>query len=416
MAIDLTLLPEQIALKKGLSRLFWFIALIVFVAIGLFFTYMKQLNSNLTQKHLMIGITISVLSWLILLSIWFFIRGCRETYVENWNQLREERKQQLIEYGQRPLYVIFHQLISEFGDDNHAQALVSGLMSLEPKITDQSNYYANPIIYSKFPFNDLKPDDFNQKIDNLFGNLQQTLSILNDNAFNGVQKHIRLFIDSPILPEDIKNIWENKLGKISLFASWQVVDAQKNTIFLDSWLDDSENDDHLLCCISLHLFDRPVTYSAEAMTSIIFLGENLINQQNTMQYIQKNKSAIVALHRTEEGKDLNYVLDHAQLWGKLSDVEESQTQLEAIWLSQLSSEVNANVLSRYVDKRCSIKNIYNLDSTFGISGECDYWVALAFAIEYADQIDNKQMVIGEKNARFNATIIDKIKIDIEQGT
>lgn len=256
MAIDLTSLPQPIILKKGLSRLFWFIALIVFIAIGLFFTCMKQLNSNLTLEHLMIGISFSVLSWLILLSIWFFVQGCKKDYAETWNQLREERKQQLIEYGQRPLYVIFHHLISEFGDDNHAQALVGGLMSLETRTTNLSNYYENPIFYSKFLFNDLKPDDFNQKLDKLFDKLHKTLSILNDNTFNGVQKHIRLFIDVPILTEDIKKIWEHKLGNTNLFDSWQVIDAKQSTIFLDDWLDDFANDDYLLCCISLHLFEN----------------------------------------------------------------------------------------------------------------------------------------------------------------
>ncbi|NUF49945.1 hypothetical protein [Gilliamella sp. ESL0250] len=416
MAIDLTLLPKPIVLKKGLSRLFWFIALIVFIAIGLFFTCMKQLNSNLTQKHLMIGITFSVLSWLILLSIWFFIQGCKKKYAEIWNQLREERKQQLIEYGQRPLYAIFHHLLSEFGDDNHAQALVGGLMSLETRTTNLSNHYENPMFYSKFLFNDLKSDDFNQKLDNLFDKLHKTLSILNDNAFNGVQKHIRLFIDVPILTEDIKKIWEHKLGKTNLFDSWQVIDAKQSTIFLDDWLDDFANDDYLLCCISLYLFEKPAAYSAEAMTSMIFLGKNLINKQNTIQYIQKSKSVVVALHRTEEGEKLEHVLEHAELWGKLDNDENNKTQLGAIWLSQLSPETNVNVLTRYIDKRCSIKNIYNVDSAFGKSGDCDYWVALAFAIEYASQIDNKQMVIGEKNTCFNATILDKIKFEIKKDT
>ncbi|MWP46011.1 hypothetical protein [Gilliamella sp. Pas-s27] len=416
MAIDLTSLPQPIILKKGLSRLFWFIALIVFIAIGLFFTCMKQLNSNLTLEHLMIGISFSVLSWLILLSIWFFVQGCKKGYAETWNQLREERKQQLIEYGQRPLYVIFHHLISEFGDDNHAQALVGGLMSLETRTTNLSNYYENPIFYSKFLFNDLKPDDFNQKLDKLFDKLHKTLSILNDNTFNGVQKHIRLFIDVPILTEDIKKIWEHKLGNTNLFDSWQVIDAKQSTIFLDDWLDDFANDDYLLCCISLHLFEKTAAYSAEAMTSMIFLGKNLINKQNTIQYIQKRKSVVVALHRTEEGEKLEHVLEHAELWGKLDNNENNKTQLGAIWLSQLSPETNVNVLSRYIDKRCSIKNIYNVDSAFGKCGECDYWVALALAIEYASQIDNKQMVIGEKNACFNATILDKIKFEIEKDT
>ncbi|OCG20371.1 MULTISPECIES: hypothetical protein [unclassified Gilliamella] len=415
MAIDLNLLPQPLVLKKGLSRLFWFIALIVFIVIGLLFIYARQLNSNLTLKHLIISITFSVISWLILFCIWLFIRGCNEAYVEIWNQLREERKQQLIEYGQRPLYVIFQQLISEFGDDNHAQALVGGLMSLEARTSNFSNSYENPIIYSKFPFNDLKPNDFNQKIDNLFDNLQKTLLILNNNAFNDVQKHIRLFIDVPILAEDIKKIWEYKLGKTSLFDSWQVIDAKQSTVFIDGWLDDLANDDHLLCCISVHLFDSPVVYSAEAMTSMIFLGKNLINKQNTIQYIQKSKSVVVALHRTEESEKLDYVLEHAELWGKLNNDERSnKAPLDAIWLSQLSPEVNVNVLSRYIDKQCSVKNIYNIATSFGISGECDYWVALAFAMEYATQIDNKQMVIGEKKSYFNATILDKIKIGTEK--
>ncbi|OCG20165.1 hypothetical protein A9G11_09740 [Gilliamella sp. wkB108] len=414
MAINLSSLPEPIILKKGLSRLFWKIALIVFIVIGLLLIYIIQFNSNITIEHIIIAVSFSMMSWFILLSIWLFFRGCKEVYVESWNQLREERKQQLIEYGQKPLYVIFNQLSSEFGQGNHAQAFVNELMTFDARPVTSSNVDQDPIIYSRFQFDNLKPHDFHLKIDKLFNELQNVLSILNNKLFNKFQKHIRLFVDVPISTEDVKKIWEDKLGDTTLFDSWQMIEANQSTVFLDSWLDDSTNDDYLLCCISLYLFDFPTSFSAEAMTSMLFLGKNLINNTNIIQYIEENNSCIVALHRTEEGEQLEYVLKHAELWGELELEKNNKAHFDAIWLTNLSPEANVSVLTRYTDKLCSIKNIYNICSTFGISGECDYWVALAFAIEHALEIDNKQMVIGQKRASFNATILEKIQINANE--
>ncbi|MCX8607137.1 hypothetical protein J3U29_11405, partial [Gilliamella sp. B3825] len=100
-------------------------------------------------------------------------------------------------------------------------------------------------------------------------------------------------------------------------------------------------------------------------------------------------------------------------WGDFNIEEGNQHPIGAIWLNKLTSDINLRVLSRYVDKACSIDNIYHINTTFGISGECDYWVGLAFAIEYANYIDEKQIVIGEKQNRFNATVIEYINFDRE---
>lgn len=414
MAINLNSLPEPIRLNKGLSQLFWCITLIVFIIIGLLLICIMQINRNLAVEHIIIAICFSIISWFIFFSCWLFFRGCKEIYAESWNELREERKQQLIEYGQKPLYVIFNQLSSEFGDANHAQGLVSNLISLDARAVNTSNGYEDSIIYSRFQFDNLKPNDFILKIDKLFENIQNILPILNHKTFHKVRKHIRLFIDAPISTEDIKIIWQQKLGDTTLFDSWQVIEAKQSSIFLDSWLDDSATDDYLLCCINLYLFDSPTSCNAESMTSMIFLGKNLIDKPSTIHYIQQNKSVVVALHRTEEGEQLDHVLKHAELWGELDKNENNKDYFGAIWLTNLSTDSNVKVLTRYADKLCLMENIYNISSTFGISGECDYWVALAFAIEYAIHIDSKQMVIGEKRASFNATILEKIKIDPDE--
>lgn len=413
MPVNLDLLPKPLTMKKGLSRSFWCITLIVFIVISVILICLNQPNYKIGIEHIIIAVIFAFIGWIILLLIWLLFRGYKEFYVEGWNKLREDRKQELIEFGQKPVYVIFNQLHSEFGDENHAQALISGLLSIEAKTTLSSSDYNNPIIHSRFNFNNLKNNDFSLKIDELFKELQGVISILNNKVFQKKQKHIRIFIDVPISSELIKLSWEKKLGLTAFFDSWSVIDAKESSVFLDSWLDNSKNNDHILCCISLHLYDLPYSYSSEVMTSMICLGKNIFQTDSSIQYIQENKLTVVALHRTQESDNLDDTLEHAELWGDFNIEESDQHPIGAIWLSKLTSDINVRVLSRYIDKVCSIDNVYHINTTFGISGECDYWVGLAFAIENAKYIDEKQIVIGENQNRFNATVIERINFDRE---
>lgn len=415
MPIDLNLLPKPLTMKKGLSRLFWCITLVVFIIISVILICLNQPNYRIGIEHIIIAVIFAFIGWIILLLISLLFRGYKEFYVEGWNKLREDRKQELIEFGQKPVYVIFNQLHSEFGDEDHAQALINGLLSIDAKTALPSSDYNNPIIHSRFKFNNLKNSDFSLKVDELFNELQEVISILNNKVFQKKQKHIRIFIDVPISSELIKLSWEKKLGLTSFFDSWSVVDAKESSIFLDSWLDNSNNNDHILCCISLHLYDFPHSYSSEAMTSMICLGKNIIQTDSTIQYIRENKLTVAALHRTQESDNLDYTLEHAELWGDFNMEEGNQHPIGTIWLNKLTSDINVRVLSRYVDKACSIDNIYHINTTFGIPGECDYWVGLAFAIEHASFINEKQLVIGEKQNRFHATIIEGIDIEKENN-
>ncbi|WP_392553409.1 hypothetical protein RHO14_06010 [Orbus wheelerorum] len=410
MAIDLRLLPDPIILKKGLSWLFWCITLILSIVLGFIAIVIMQFNGYLALGHIIIAIVVSIISWLIMFFLWLYIRGYKEFYAEAWNRQYENKKQQLIEFGQRPLYVIFYQLSSEFGHYNHARALVEGLFSLDAKVVNSYYGTQSPIIHSKYQFNDLKSNDFYKKMEFLFDGLVPTLTVLKNEIFSSSPKHVRLFIDVPISVEDIKQIWENRLGKITLFDSWQVINAKKSTVFLDSWLDDESHDDHILCCVSLHLFDYPSSYSSESMTSMVCLGNNFIKEKAIIQYIQENKLLITALQRTETGKDLDYVLEHAELWGLLNCDE---NQVVRLWLNILSPDAKVKILSRYAEKMLPLENSHHVDSIFGISGYCDYWVALVLAIEYSAHSEGKQLIIGEKEKDFNATIVNKTSLLIE---
>jgi hypothetical protein len=407
MAIDLRLLPEPITLKKGLSLLFWGVALLVFIIIGLISVFIIQFTTHMTSKHILIGVAVSVISWFVAFCLWLYSRGCKEVYAESWNQIREEQVQQLITLGQKPLYVIYCQLSSEFGHNDHAQAMVNGLFSIDAKLANFSGNIQKSVIYSRYPFNDLKANDFYQKITALFDDLQPVFTVLNDTVFNTNPKHIRLFIDAPISNKDIEQIWQEKFGKITDFHSWQIIDAKLSPVFLDSWLDDVDHDNHLLCCISLHLFEYPTAYSAEAMTTFICLGHNLIADKEIRHYIQENKRLLAALHRTEEGDKLDHVLIQAELWGGLSD---EQSQLDRLWLNSLSPEANVNILSRYTEERIPIKKSHQINAIFGVSGYCDYWVALALAIEYTAYTKDNQLIIGEKDKRFNATVVNRLSL------
>ncbi|MCO6524565.1 MAG: hypothetical protein J6562_06030 [Candidatus Schmidhempelia sp.] len=407
MAIDLRLLPEPITLKKGLSLLCWGVALLVFVIIGLICVFIIQFTNDITSKHMLIGVVISVISWFVIFCLWLYSRGCKEVYAESWNRIRKEQEQQLISFGQKPLYVIYCQLSSEFGNNNHAQAMVNGLFSIDAKPINLSGNIQKSVIYSQYPFNGLKPNDFYQKITVLFDDLQPVFTVLNHSIFNANPKHIRLFIDAPVSGKDIEKIWQEKFGEITDFHSWQIIDAKLSPVFLDSWLDDVDHDNHLLCCISLHLFEYPTAYSAEAMTTFICLGHKLLEDKKIYQYIQENKRLLVTLHRTEEGDKLDHVLNQAELWGNLND---EQSQLDRLWLNSLSPEANVKILSRYTESRISMKNSHQINTLFGVAGYCDYWVALALAIEYTAYTKDNQLIIGEKNKRFNATVINRLSL------
>ncbi|MCX8606621.1 hypothetical protein J3U29_08790, partial [Gilliamella sp. B3825] len=190
MPVNLDLLPKPLTMKNGLSRLFWCITLIVFIVISVILICLNQPNYKIGIEHIIIAVIFAFIGWIILLLISLLFRGYKEFYVDGWNKLREDRKQELIEFGQKPVYVIFNQLHSEFGNQNHAQALISGLLSIESKTTLSSSDDNNPIIHSRFKFNNLKNNDFSPKIDELFNELQEVISILNSKVFQKKQKHI----------------------------------------------------------------------------------------------------------------------------------------------------------------------------------------------------------------------------------
>lgn len=403
MAIDFKLLPDEIHLKKPFPWWGWGIVLLIFMLVGLIVVILLQLDSQLELRDvIMWGMIFPFISWLLVVFCWIFVRGFKEVYTERCNKLRQERKEMLIAYGQRPLYIIHNEINSEFGVLQHAVKLTEQLVALEARIPYKGG---NPIFHSRLPLPiNISPNQFEERIKLIFDHLKSTSSMFLTTPFEIFPFHVRLFVDVPISSENIEKMWNDIIENTENFASWQIIDPRQGTTFLDSWLDNSEHDDELLWCISLHLFEHPKPYYSEVMTSLICLGGNIIKNQNIIKYITMNKIELVSLHRTEEGDDLANVLEHAQIWGKADNTE----LFSSLWLNQLSPDNHVNLLAKYGEQQVLMEHIYDIDRLFGIAGNNNYWLSLALAAEYCNEAKNKQLIVGQEGNRFNATIVAKL--------
>ncbi|WP_392559030.1 hypothetical protein [Orbus mooreae] len=134
MPVDLSKLPQSLLPIKKFSWWFWGILLLVLIVTGSTITFIISFFYSLSDLLLILGtIVIPACLWIFSLLYGIYYRGYREEYIKQWNIHHDKRKQQLVVYARRGLYILYHSLITEYGEEGNGNGVASNHYSIITK-------------------------------------------------------------------------------------------------------------------------------------------------------------------------------------------------------------------------------------------------------------------------------------------
>lgn len=385
MSVDLTKLPQPLSPLKKFNWWFWVILLLVLVSTGCLIAFVINFFYLLSDLLLVLGAVIVPIGlWVFSLLYGIYFRGYREEYIKQWNIYREQRKQQLINYARRGFYVLNYQIITEYGMYDNAQGIISNQFSM---ISKKSRYSDIVIPHSLLPVpKDLLVDNFYERLYIIFVQWRAEYELLFFHLATS-NIHVRLFIDTPILLDNIESLWLKTIGQLLTPTSFSLEKVQNSTKFLEKWLDNSEYDEDILLLINVHLFASPTKNEAEEALFMLLAGEQAFKKLADVIDTEQ----VAKIYRSEQTGELAKTLDHALLWG-----QEDKKTYDGVWYSGVSNQQNIDIMKHFNDIEFEPGGIFNIDTTIGNAKNSAYFFALALAVEYAQSTGNKQLiVVGE---------------------
>lgn len=383
MSVDLTKLPEPLPCLKRFNIWFWAILFLVFVASGILVTFIFSLFFPITNLlFIFSALILPFVVWIFVFLYALYYRGYRETYIKQWNEQREQRRNELVNHARRGLYVLDYSLITAYGLGNNANGVVTNQYSIAAKRPINGGV---PIAHSALDLpSGMSCYDFDKRIENIFIQWQQKYrSKLNELPTN-LNIHVRLFIDTPIAIENIENIWLKTLGKTVKSTSFNIEDPKGSTKFFEEWLDHSEYDQDLLLTINLHLFDQPINGEAESAVILLLAGEQAILNQ----YLIISEPSVVKIFRSEQTSSFEQTINNTLLWAMADD-----KPYDGVWYSGVSVEQNIEIMNHFNRIEFEHGEIFNIDTSIGYTQDSAYFLAMALAVEHALETKNKQLII-----------------------
>lgn len=383
MSVDLTKLPEPLPPLKKTNGWFWVILLFIFIIIGSLATGIISFSFSVSNLLFILGcLVLPIALWLLSFLYGIYQRGYREAYIKQWNMHREDRKQQLIDFARRGLYVVHSNLMTEYGEGGNGDGVAKGQYAISAKIPTSGN---SPIPHSalKLP-SDMRSNHFQERIKKIFIDWQREYHSIFSRLPADINLHVRFFIDVVASIENIGTLWQQTLGKTIFPASIHVENVKDSMLFIHQWLDNSDHDNDLLLVINVHLFSSPQKYEAEEALFLLLAGEKAV--KNIESIIETSK--LVKIYRSEQMGELNKTLDHALLWGA-----DDEKPYDGVWYSSVSIEQNIEIMNYFNEVEFDQGNVFNIDTTIGNARDSAYLFAIALAAEYAAVSDNKQLVI-----------------------
>lgn len=383
MPVDLTQLPQIQPPLKKFSWRYWTILLIVFIAIGCLITivvsfFYPQSNLSLVLYALVLPTTI----WLLVFLYGIYYRGYREAYIKGWNLYREKRRQQLIDYARRGLYVLHYSLTTEYGQKRNASSVVSGQNVITAKIP---NGESHAIAHTTLPLPDnIKSSFFYERLEIIFKYWRVECKSLFALIPTDLNIHVRLFIDTSTPVDNLEKLWQKTFGKLIFSSSFRVEDNKNSSTFIEKWLDNSEHDDDLLLLINVHLFSSPKQNEAESAVLMLLVGEQAINRLTSL----KEQDMLAKIYRSEQTDTLEQTIDNTLLWG-----QEHNQPYDGVWCSGVTTEQNIEIMNHFNYIEFEHGNIFNIDTSIGNTQNSAYFFATALAIEHALETNNKQLII-----------------------
>lgn len=326
-------------------------------------------------------------SWLFIFLYGAFLYGNRVIHIEQWNLCIEERKQKLINYGQRGLYVLGFSLITEQGDTGNANALINNDFIITSKLHPNSGIVIPHTSLSAF--GDMTSDRFDDRLKLILTHFEKEYKTKFSTVLDQKNLHVRLFIEAEIPNDKIKTLWMMTLGKmISYPVSFEIENPVNSSTFIETWLDDRAHDDELLLVINTHLFSIPIKNEGEFASMLILAGENVKIEQLFPIF----NSPSIKVHRSEQKAKLTKTIDHALLWGSGND-----NYYGGVWYNGILPDLNTEILNYFNQIQFEAKDHFNIDGSIGYAGYCSYWLALALAIDNAFIKKDKQLVMVGKS-------------------
>ncbi|WP_392563387.1 hypothetical protein RHO13_08140 [Orbus wheelerorum] len=399
MPVDLTKLPQQQPALQPFSWWFWAILLLAFVIIGCLTTFILSFFYSISNLFFVLGaLILPVVIWGFTFLCGIYYRGYREAYIKKWNLYRQTRRQQLIDYARRALYVLDYSVITEHGESGNSNGVVSNQYAVVAKRPSNGS---SPIPHSALavPIN-LTRNDFYQRLLILFKQWQEKYQLQFSQLPIDLKIHVRLFIDTPVKIDNLDIIWLKTLGTIIKPTSFSTEDTRNCSTFTEQWLDNSEHDDDLLLVINTHLFNLPTLNEAESAILILFAGENAIKATSLANY----QHPFAKVYRAEQTDKLNQTIDNAILWG---DVDNKA--YDGVWYSSVTTEQNIEIMNYFNSIKFEYDAIYNIDNSIGNTKYSAYFLALVLAIENTLKTQNKQLVMVSEPKLTASVVTSKIR-------
>lgn len=386
MPVDMTQLPKPLPAPKKWNIWCWALLLVALIVTGSLITFILSFFYAVSNLLFILGAVILPVSlWVFSTLYGLYHRGYREAYVKEWNVHLESRRQQLIDYARRGLYVLQNSLITEYGDGGNADGVVSGQYAITAKCPSSGG---SPVPHSALvlPHN-VSSSYFYERLQAIFEQwyleCKERLSVLPSDLVI----HVRLFIDTPAKLDNLETLWLKTLGKIIHPTSFSIEETESSAIFIEQWLDNSDHDDDLLLIISTHLFSSPQKNEAESALLMLFAGEQAIK---TLPLADK-QTQLTKVYRSEQTDNLNKSIDNALLWGADND-----KAYDGVWYTGVSPEQNIEIMNHFNEIEFAPGSIFNIDTSIGYAGHSAYWLALALAIEQTQQTNNRQLIVCGK--------------------
>lgn len=383
MPVVLSLIPERKEAPKFLRLSIWFIILILMLSAGVIITifiFPPKDNSYYLWFWCQ-AIIFPGVAWLLIFAIRFHLYERNVMYAKSWNQHHEQRRNELIEFAQRPLLLFSSAMISGAGTYGHAQAISNNLIKIAS--TKPINGQV-PIPHSAIA----RDESFSTQIallTHIFISLKNNLKLPDIAILKSHPLKIKLLHDTGLNDSEVEKVWGRCWSKsFPPDVTIDFVKRDRGVMVLDEWLDELKNDYGYLLVISVQLYQQARMNSAEAATAMLFAGTKVESLP---------EQSLIEVHRPVAG-ETESALNDAVLWGK-----QKPAAVGGIWCCEGELPYITDMLIAFNTMAGKLPDVHRVDSALGYAGVAAGWLTLAIAIEQCQISAIPQLVSYSSNSR-----------------
>lgn len=382
MPVALSLIPEKKELPKPLRFSLWlcFFLFMLFAAVIItLFVFRPKSDDNYLLFWCQAIIFPSV-AWLLIFSLRFHLYERNVIYVQSWNQHHDDRRNELIEFAQRPLVLVSSSMITGAGTHGHAQAISQQVL----KIASTKPINAQvPIPHSAIA----RDESFGSQMElltHVLISLKNNLRLPDIEILNIHPLNIKLLHDTGLTDSEVQKVWNTCWNKnLPSNVVIDFVKKDRGVMVLDEWLDELQNDYGYLLVVSVQLYQQTKINSAEAAIAMLFAGSRIQ---------ELPEQSFIKVHRPAEG-ETELALNEALLWGK-----QNPSDVGGIWCSEGQIPYITDSLIAFNEAAGKLPDVYSVNSALGHAGSAAGWLTLVIACEQCKISRLPQLVSYSNNS------------------